>query len=108
LPDGTSAEINLSWIQTGMKERVVLITGSEASIKIDAISQEATIYRSTGKTNIPISRNNSMQSMITHFVNCISGTDNPNNSSLVGALTVNVLSSARRSITEGREVRVHE
>jgi len=46
--------------------------------------------------------------MITHFVNCISGTDNPNNSSLVGALTVNVLSSARRSITEGREVRVHE
>jgi len=108
LPDGTSAEINLSWIQTGMKERVVLITGSEASIKIDAISQEATLYRSTGKTNIPISRNNSMQSMITHFVNCISGTDNPTNSSLVGALTVNVLSSARRSITEGREVRVHE
>jgi UDP-N-acetylglucosamine 3-dehydrogenase len=108
LPDGTSAEINLSWIQIGMKERIVLLTGSEASIKIDALSQDTTIYRSTGKTNIPISPNNSMQSMITHFVNCISGIDNPNNSSLVGALTVNVLSSARRSITEGREVRVHE
>jgi predicted dehydrogenase len=91
-----------------MKERIVLVTGSEASIKIDALSQDTTIYRSTGKTNIPISPNNSMQSMITHFVNCIFGKDNPNNSSLVGALTVNVLSSARRSITEGREVRVHE
>lgn len=108
LPDGTSAEINLSWIQTGIKERLVLITGSEASIKIDALTQESTIYRSTGKTNIPISRNNSMQSMITHFVNCITGKDNPNNSSLVGALTVNVLSSARRSIVEDRVVGIHE
>jgi UDP-N-acetylglucosamine 3-dehydrogenase len=108
LPDGTSAEIDMSWIQAGMKERIVLITGSEASIKIDALSQDTTIYRSSGKTNIPISQNNPMQSMITHFVNCIFGKDNPNNSSLVGALTVNVLSAARRSITEGREVRVHE
>jgi predicted dehydrogenase len=108
LPDGSVAEIDLSWIQTGMKERIILITGSEASIKIDALSQNTTIYNSSGKTNIPISPNNSMQSMITHFVNCIFGKDNPSNSSLVGALTVNVLSSARKSITENREVRVHE
>ena len=108
LPDGTLAEIDLSWIQTGMKERIILITGSKASIKIDALSQDITIYRSSGKTNIPVTSNNSMQSMITHFVNCISGIDNPNNSSLVGALTVNVLSSARKSITENTEVRIHE
>jgi len=108
MPDGTSAEINLSWIQPGMKERMVLITGSEATIKIDALSQESTMYRSTGKTNIPISRNNSMQAMITHFVNCITGKDTPNNSSLVGALTVNVLSSARRSIVEDRVIGIHE
>jgi len=108
LPDGTLAGIDLSWIQAGMKERIILITGSEASIKIDALSQDITIYRSSGKTNIPITSNNSMQSMITHFVNCISGIDNPNNSSLVGALTVNVLSSARKSITENTEVRIHE
>jgi len=108
MPDGTLAEINLSWIQTGIKERSVLITGSDATIKIDSLSQESIIYRSTGKTNIPISRNNSMQSMITHFANCITGKDNPNNSSLVGALTVNVLSSARRSIAEDRVIGIHE
>lgn len=108
LPDGTLAEIDLSWIQTGMKERIIFITASEASIRIDALSQDITIYRSSGKTNIPVTSNNSMQSMITHFVNCISGIDNPNNSSLVGALTVNVLSSARKSITENTEVRIHE
>jgi UDP-N-acetylglucosamine 3-dehydrogenase len=108
LPDGTLAQIDLSWIQAGMKKRIILITGSEASIKIDALSQDITIYRSSGKTNIPVTSNNSMQSMITHFVNCISGIDNPNNSSLVGALTVNVLSSARKSITENMEVAIHE
>jgi UDP-N-acetylglucosamine 3-dehydrogenase len=108
LPDGSVAEIDLSWIQAGIKERIILITGSEASIKIDALSQYTTIYNSSGKTNIPISPSNSMRSMITHFVNCIFGKDNPSNSSLVGALTVNVLSSARKSITENREVRVHE
>ncbi len=108
LPDGTLAQIDLSWIQTGMKERIILITASEASIRIDALSQDITIYISSGKTNIPVTSNNSMQSMITHFVNCISGIDNPNNSSLVGALTVNVLSSARKSIIENTEVRIHE
>jgi len=108
LPDGSVAEIDLSWIQAGMKERIILITGSEASIKIDALSQDTTMYNSSGNRSIPISPNNSMQSMITHFINCIFGKDNPSNSSLVGALTVNVLSSARKSITENREVRVHE
>jgi UDP-N-acetylglucosamine 3-dehydrogenase len=108
LPDGSLAEIDLSWIQTGMKERIIIVTGSEASIKIDALSQDITIYKSSGQTNIPVTSNNSMQSMITHFVNCISGIDKPNNSSLVGALTVNVLSSARKSITENTEVRIHE
>ena len=40
--------------------------------------------------------------------NCIFGTDNPSNSSLVGALTVNVLSSARTSISKDMVVRIHE
>jgi predicted dehydrogenase len=108
LPGQISAQINLSWIQKGIKERIVQLTGSEASIKIDTISQEAAIYGSTGKTNIPISGNNTIQSMIAHFINCILGIENPKNSSLVGALTVNILSSARRSISENKVARIHE
>jgi predicted dehydrogenase len=108
MPDGSSAEINLSWIQTGIKERTILITGSEATVRIDPIAQDVVIYRSTGKTNVSINRNNTIQSMIAHFLNCIFGTDNPSNSSLVGALTVNVLSSARTSISKDMVVRIHE
>lgn len=108
LPGSISAEINLSWIQTGIKERVVLLTGSEGSIKVDTLSQNVTIYKTNDRKEITISRNNTMQSMITHFMNCILGIDKPNNSSLVGALTVNILSSARRSISENKVVRIHE
>lgn len=108
MPDGCSAQISLSWIQTGMKERLVILSGSDATVRVDPISQVVTVYRPEGQTDIPVSRNNTMQSMISHFLNCISGMDNPNNSSLVGALTVNVLSSARNSINENKVVRIHE
>lgn len=108
MPDGLSAQISLSWIQTGMKERLVVLSGSDATVRVDPISQNVTVYRQEGQTDIPVSRNNTMQSMIGHFLNCIFGIDNPDNSSLVGALTVNVLSSARNSINENKVVRIHE
>jgi predicted dehydrogenase len=108
MPDGSSAQITLSWIQTGMRERIVILAGSDATVRVDPISQVVTVYRSDVQTDIPISRNNTMQSMISHFLNCIFGVDKPNNSSLVGALTVNVLSSARNSINENKVVRIHE
>jgi len=108
LPDGTLGEINLSWIQTGIKERIVLLTGTEASIKIDAMTQELSVFKTSGETSIPVTRNNTIQSMISHFVNCILGVDKPDNSSLVGALTVNILSSARKSINQNKVVAIHE
>lgn len=108
MPDKKSAQITLSWIQPGIKERAVLLAGSNASITIDTISQNLTIHRATGKTNIPINRNNTIQSMITHFINCIWGIDSPHNSSLVGAITVNALSSAKRSMSENMVVKVLE
>jgi predicted dehydrogenase len=98
----------LSWIQPGIKQRLVTITGSEGTIIIDTISQELFIYNKTGNRNIPVVKNNTIKSMITHFVNCISGRENPNNSSLVGAMTVGILSSARRSLSEKRNLKVLE
>jgi len=108
MPDGLAAQIGLSWIQTGMKERLVILSGSDATVRVDPISQVVTVYRPEGQTDIPVSRNNTMKSMISHFLNCIFGIDKPDNSSLVGALTVNVLSSARNSIDENKVVRIHE
>jgi hypothetical protein len=61
-----------------------------------------------GKTNINVVKNNTIRSMITHFVNCIYGVENPINSSLVGAITVGVLSSARKSLIEKKVLKVIE
>jgi len=108
MPDQKSAQITLSWIQPGIKQRLVTITGSDGTMVIDTISQELFICNNRDKKNIAITKNNTIKSMITHFVNCIYGKENPKNSSLVGAMTVGILSSARRSLFEKRELRILE
>jgi len=108
MPEEKSAQITLSWIQPGIKQRLVTITGSESTMVIDTIPQDIFICNSTGKKNVTVAKNNTINSMITHFVNCILGKENPNNSSLVGAMTVGILSSARRSLSETRVVRILE
>jgi hypothetical protein len=75
---------------------------------IDTLSQDLFICNKSGKNNITITKNNTIKSMITHFVNCIFGTENPSNSSIVGAMTVGILSSARRSLSEKRVLRILE
>jgi len=108
MPDGKSVQITLSWIQPGIKQRVVSITGSEGTMIIDTISQDLFIYNSKGRKKITVTKNNTIRSMLTHFVNCIFGEENPNNSSLVGAMTVGILSSGRRSLSETRVVKILE
>ena len=108
MPDNSSVQITLSWIQPGIKERVVTVTGSQKTMVIDTISQDLYVCNTDGKKNVTVARNNTIHSMISHFIKCIFGEENPNNSSLVGAMTVGVLSSARRSLTEKRELRLLE
>lgn len=108
MPDQKSAQITLSWIQKGIRQRLVVITGSEATMVIDTISQEIFIYDINGKKNIAVTKNNTILAMITHFISCIYGKENPDNSSLVGAMTVGILSSARRSLSEKRELKILE
>ena len=108
MPDQKSAQITLSWIQKGIRQRLVTITGSEATMVIDTISQEIFIYDINGKKNIAVTKNNTILAMITHFISCIYGKENPDNSSLVGAMTVGILSSARRSLSEKRELKILE
>jgi UDP-N-acetylglucosamine 3-dehydrogenase len=108
MPDKKSAQVTLSWIQPGIKQRLVTITGSKGTIVIDTTSQDLLICDKEGKRNITVNKNNTIKSMITHFINCILGIENPNNSSLVGAMTVGILSSARRSLSEKRNVSILE
>lgn len=108
MPDKSSAQISLSWIQPGIKERQVIVTGTEGTLVIDTLSQELYIMKNDKKISINNTKNNTIMSMISHFVNCIFRTENPINSSLVGAMTVGVLSSARKSLSEKRVLKILE
>jgi UDP-N-acetylglucosamine 3-dehydrogenase len=108
MPDRTSAQITLSWIQPGIKERLVTVTGSEATMFIDTLTQEIEVYNVYGRKDVSVNKNNTIRSMVCHFLNCILGSENPTNSSLVGAMTVNILSAARRSLSEKRGLAILE
>ena len=108
MPDKSSAQISLSWIQPGIKERQVIVTGTKGTLAIDTLSQELYIMKNDKKISINNTKNNTIMSMIKHFVNCIFHTENPINSSLVGAMTVGVLSSARKSLSEKRVLKILE
>jgi predicted dehydrogenase len=108
MPDKSSAQISLSWIQPGIKERQVTVTGTEGTLVIDTLSQELYIMKNDKKISINNTKNNTIMSMIKHFANCIFHTENPINSSLVGAITVGVLSSARKSLSEKRVLKILE
>lgn len=108
MPDKSSAQITLSWIQPGIKQRLVTVTGTKGTIVIDTLLQDLFVYYNNGKTKVRIKKNNTIMSMIKHFINCILRTENPNNSSLVGAITVSVLTSARKSLLEKKVLRLLE
>jgi predicted dehydrogenase len=108
MPDKILAQITLSWIQPGLKEREVVVTGSEATMSIDTLNQGIKVFRSNEKKDVPVTKNNTIRSMVAHFVNCIFGLEYPSNSSLVGAMTVNILSSTRRSLSEKNGIRILE
>jgi UDP-N-acetylglucosamine 3-dehydrogenase len=106
MPDKKLVQITISWIQPGMKDRLVTVTGTEGTMVIDTLSQEITIHRLNGTNNIVVDKNNTISSMITHFINCIFGIESPRSSSLVGAMTVNALVSAKQSLSEERVVNI--
>ena len=108
MPDKKIVQIALSWSQVGLKERRVIITGEKGSMNVDTLSQNLTVYSQAEIQQMEVVRNNTMRSMIQHFVDCISRRDPPTNSSLIGAMTVNILSSARKSLEEGKVLKIFE
>jgi UDP-N-acetylglucosamine 3-dehydrogenase len=108
MPDRISAQVTLSWIQPGIKERAVTVTGSEATMSIDTLTQDIELFNPYGRKDVKVNKNNTIRSMVCHFLNCILRLENPSNSSLIGAMTVSILSAARRSLSEKRGLAILE
>jgi len=105
LPEDTIAGIALSWIQPGEKTRTVEIVGENSTLYVDALNQKIQLYdNNNSKSEIQIEVNNTMEAMITHFIDRIINGSPPVNSPLIGAITVHILEKIRESIEKNSSV----
>ena len=100
------AHVELSWLQPG-KVREVTIVGSERSASVDCLNQSIGVYENGDgdRFNLDVARNNTIFDEVSHFVESIRGNKNSNNLGSVGARTVAILESLKRSLEEGRTVK---
>lgn len=102
--DDVFAQISLSWLSAGIHSRRVTITAEKATMDVDALNQRVIVKREGNSRDYPIEANNTIRSMISHFCDCIVRGDAPENSGLIGAITVGVLSAMRSSMDSGEFV----
>jgi UDP-N-acetylglucosamine 3-dehydrogenase len=100
-PNDITASMVLSWIYHGPKQRIVTIVSEKNTLEMEVVEQRIMLYENNQAREIPIERNNTINSEINHFVRCVTNNDPPINSALTGALNVSVLESMRKSLQEG-------
>lgn len=106
LPSGMIVHIALSWLSPKSKTRLVEVIGSKGVIQVDALNQKLRLFDAGGAKEIVIETNNTIESMIGHFVDRIVNGDPPRNSALVGAITVSVLEAISESVrSNGKPIR---
>jgi len=107
------ANIELNWLSP-VKTREVSVMGSKRFAKIDCLTQEIEVFENGHFYNIPVTRNNTIEAELEHFIKCIRNNHTLNNgylnqnSGLLGANVVRLLEVARRSVEEERTERVEE
>jgi predicted dehydrogenase len=98
-PKNVLAHVYLSWIQKGPKDRSVILIGSKATMRIEAVAQQASIYNEKDpEIRIPVVKNNTIRDLQRHFVSCIRDRSETHNSALIGALVVHVLEAMQKSL----------
>jgi predicted dehydrogenase len=107
LPEDTIVGITLSWIQPGPKARTVEIVGENSTLYVDALNQKIQLYDNNNKrSNIQIEVNNTIETMINHFIERIINGSPPVNSPLIGAVTVYILEKIRESIKKNSSIAI--
>lgn len=101
-PEDIIASTTLSWIHHGPRQRTVTIVSEKNTIKVEAVEQRITLYENGQTREIPIERNNTIESEINHFIERIKNNGPPINSALTGVMNVTVLEAMRKSLQEHR------
>ncbi len=104
--DGMISLANISWL-VPKKTRQIFIAGETRSALIDAVAQKITVYESGYTKEILINSNNTIRDELVHFVKSFSGPQTETrNSGAIGVRTVELIEAAKRSMREGRVVKV--
>jgi predicted dehydrogenase len=99
-PNDMLASIMLSWLHHGPRQRTVTIVNRKNTIKVAAVEQTISLYQADQRTEIPVKSNNTIESEVTHFIECIKRNEAPINSALTGVMNVTVLEAINRSLKE--------
>jgi UDP-N-acetylglucosamine 3-dehydrogenase len=118
-PNRVLANVYLSWIQHGLKERSVRIVGEKGTITCDALNQKVLVYDDKGvaelpRATFPSSRpgngnqnsaepNNTIRDMEYHFIDCIKERGPGLNTATVGARSVQVLETVTTLMRRRRQ-----
>jgi len=97
--------IELNWLVPG-KTREIFIIGSDRCARINAVSQEVTIYESGYDYKLDIPRNNTIKDELSYFVNCIVSGEKAINSGEIGVKTIEMIEAAKKSMKEERTIGV--
>jgi len=101
------AHIELSWLQPG-KVRELSVIGEKRSATVDCAHQVVRIFDNIDGNNfaLDVVPNNTILSEVSHFANSILANNNHRNPGPVGANTVAVLESIKRSMRENKAINV--
>jgi len=98
-PNSFLANVYVSWIDHGRKERSVQLVGEKASLECDALNQTVTIStHEEARHETQVQANNTIRDMQLHFIDRIRGRGPQFNSPLIGAATVQVLEAIVHSM----------
>lgn len=104
-PDGKTAFLETNWL-TPYKIRKLMVTGSEAIINLDYITQEISI-ESSGQTLIPRHEwEEPLKLELQHFIECILSNRKPLASGDDGVKALKIAEAALKSASSGRVIRI--
>lgn len=99
-----TGHIELSWLVPG-KVREVFVIGRGRCARINALSQQVTVYESGYEYDMNIPRNNTIKTELTHFVDCIRTGQTSTNSGEIGAKTVEMIEKTKLALSKGVTVK---
>ena len=104
---GQSAFIESNWL-TPYKTRTLTVTGSEAIMKLDYITQELTIENAKETTQPRYALQEPLKLELQHFARCVKGKEKPMITGVDGLNAIRIAEAALKSSATGRAVKLKQ